>query len=370
MAADQRGAKVKKKLEIDPLHADTIRLIYRLALEGDGTSGPMGVKNITAHLNRHHIFTRDGGRWGIGQVHRILTRRTYVGEHEFNKRSKAKALKPVSEVVTVAVPPIIDQVRRRHGAQQDSEGRFRRPRFAGQDQDRIGAAVAQSRQQKRHDKHKIGLARGVDKGSQFVEGTARHRDRKRPHACRPPEPHRRLGDDAPAVRVCFDGAPFCIAEVEIDAPAMPGHAHVHRKLGTVENRLRLDDPQRRGQRLTVGRAAPVRIKKALQPPLEAAALHRPGLAMAVDDEIRVSFLILIMEQASALRQPQQRVGLAFVALDNRCAGNIDCAAFVRRAAVRRHHVFGHFKTSEDWPPLRLRERQPANHLRRNRRGRG
>lgn len=32
----------------------------------------------------------------LGQVHRILTRRTYVGEHEFNKRSKSKELKPVS----------------------------------------------------------------------------------------------------------------------------------------------------------------------------------------------------------------------------------------------------------------------------------
>ena len=48
VAAEQRGAKVKKKLEIDPLHADTVRLIYRLALEGDGTSGPMGVKTITS----------------------------------------------------------------------------------------------------------------------------------------------------------------------------------------------------------------------------------------------------------------------------------------------------------------------------------
>jgi hypothetical protein len=43
--------------------------------------------------------TRDGGRWGTGQVHRILTRRTYMGEHEFNKRSKTKELKPVSEIV-------------------------------------------------------------------------------------------------------------------------------------------------------------------------------------------------------------------------------------------------------------------------------
>lgn len=46
IAAETRGAKVKKKLEIDPLHADTIRLIFRLALDGDNGSGPMGVKAI------------------------------------------------------------------------------------------------------------------------------------------------------------------------------------------------------------------------------------------------------------------------------------------------------------------------------------
>ncbi|HEX5281968.1 MAG TPA: recombinase family protein [Micropepsaceae bacterium] len=109
VAAEQRGAKVKKKLEIDPLHAGTVRLIYRLALEGDGTSGSTGVKNITTYLNQRRIFTRDGGRWGIGQVHRILTRRTYVGQHEFNKRAKNKALKPVREVVVVEVPPIIEK---------------------------------------------------------------------------------------------------------------------------------------------------------------------------------------------------------------------------------------------------------------------
>ena len=109
VGAEQRGTKVKKKLEIDPLHADTVRLIYRLALEGDGTNGSMGVKNIANYLNAHRIFTRDGGRWGIGQVHRILTRQTYIGHHEFNKRSKTKELKPASEVITVEVPPLIDQ---------------------------------------------------------------------------------------------------------------------------------------------------------------------------------------------------------------------------------------------------------------------
>jgi site-specific DNA recombinase len=110
VAAEQRGAKIKKKLEIDPLHADTVRLIYRLYLEGDGVSAPMGVKAITCHLNERRIFTRDGGRWGLAQIHTILTRTTYVGEHRFNTRSqKDRERKPESEVAVMACPPLIDR---------------------------------------------------------------------------------------------------------------------------------------------------------------------------------------------------------------------------------------------------------------------
>ena len=110
VAAEQRGSKTKKKLEIDPLHADTVRLIYRLFLEGDGTSGPMGVKSITCYLNERRIFTRDGGRWGLAQIHAILTRTTYIGEHRFNKRShKDREKKPESEVAIIACPPLIDR---------------------------------------------------------------------------------------------------------------------------------------------------------------------------------------------------------------------------------------------------------------------
>ncbi len=109
VAAEQRGAKVKKKLEIDPLHADTIRLIYRLALEGEGETGQMGVKAIVKYLNGKGIFTRDGGRWSIGQVHRVLTRRTYIGEHRFNRRSNKGEVKPEEEIVTIAVPAIVER---------------------------------------------------------------------------------------------------------------------------------------------------------------------------------------------------------------------------------------------------------------------
>src|SRR5690606_1030665 len=56
-----------------------------------------------------HIRTRDGGRWGLGAVHQLLTRSTYTGRHEFNRRGKDRKLKPKSEAVVVDVPPIIDQ---------------------------------------------------------------------------------------------------------------------------------------------------------------------------------------------------------------------------------------------------------------------
>jgi site-specific DNA recombinase len=108
-AAEQRGHRVKKTLEVDPIQAETVRLIFRLAREGDGSSGPMGVKSITKHLNAADIRTRDGGRWGIGAVHKVLTRTTYIGRHRFNtKLWKTRERKPDAEVVEMAVPPIIE----------------------------------------------------------------------------------------------------------------------------------------------------------------------------------------------------------------------------------------------------------------------
>lgn len=64
VAAGQRGTKIKKKLEIDPLHAEAVRLIFRLAIRGTGGDGPMGLKSIATYLNQRNIPTRDGGRWG------------------------------------------------------------------------------------------------------------------------------------------------------------------------------------------------------------------------------------------------------------------------------------------------------------------
>ncbi len=68
---DKRGHRIKKRLAIDPVEAETVRLIYRLYLEGDG-KGPMGVKEVTKALNARGLRTRLGARFGVASVHKIL----------------------------------------------------------------------------------------------------------------------------------------------------------------------------------------------------------------------------------------------------------------------------------------------------------
>ena len=110
VAAEQRGAKTKKKLEIDPIQAETVRRIYRMALNGVDDNGPMGLKAIATWLNDNNIRTRDGGRWGLGAVHQVLTRTTYIGQHKFNYRDyRTKAPKPESEHAIMEVPAIVSE---------------------------------------------------------------------------------------------------------------------------------------------------------------------------------------------------------------------------------------------------------------------
>jgi hypothetical protein len=47
VAAEPRGAKIKKRLAIDPVEAEVLRLMFRLFRERDGKSGSMGVKAVT-----------------------------------------------------------------------------------------------------------------------------------------------------------------------------------------------------------------------------------------------------------------------------------------------------------------------------------
>ena len=48
--AEKRGTKIKKKLDLDPIEAETVELIFRLYLHGDGNSGALGVKVVVKWL--------------------------------------------------------------------------------------------------------------------------------------------------------------------------------------------------------------------------------------------------------------------------------------------------------------------------------
>ncbi|CAH1665943.1 Recombinase family protein [Hyphomicrobiales bacterium] len=112
VVVEQRGARMKKKLAIDPVEAETVRLIFRLLMEGDGTTGPMGVKAAVCWLNERGYRTRGGARWGIGPLHKMVGNTVYKGEAVFNRMdSKTRKEKPASDHIVVTCDPIIDPAR-------------------------------------------------------------------------------------------------------------------------------------------------------------------------------------------------------------------------------------------------------------------
>ena len=88
---ERRGSRIKKRLAIDPVEAETVRLIFRLFLEGDDGSGPMGVKSIAVWLNTQGYRTRGGATWGIGPIHALLTNPVYAGQDALQLRRGALA---------------------------------------------------------------------------------------------------------------------------------------------------------------------------------------------------------------------------------------------------------------------------------------
>ena len=106
---EQRGARMKKRLAIDEVEAETVRLIFRLYVDGWEGSGPMGVKAIAVWLNEHGYRTRAGATWGIGPVHTMLSNTVYIGQSHFNVMdSRTRTRKAEGEHVVSGAPAIVD----------------------------------------------------------------------------------------------------------------------------------------------------------------------------------------------------------------------------------------------------------------------
>jgi hypothetical protein len=91
--AERRGARVKKKLAIDPVEAELVRTMFKLFLEGIDGSGSLGVKKILEWLNMHGHRTRLGARWGVGRIHAMLSNPVYGGRLRFNRIDSATGLR-------------------------------------------------------------------------------------------------------------------------------------------------------------------------------------------------------------------------------------------------------------------------------------
>ena len=127
------GSKQKRVWEMDPVEAEVVRLIFRLASVGDGVSGPLGVKGITDYINARGFRTRAGNLWGVGTVHEVLTRADYTGERLWNVLNKNGRENPDDKVIRISVPVIIekDVYDRVQELLQSREPALRAPRLDG-----------------------------------------------------------------------------------------------------------------------------------------------------------------------------------------------------------------------------------------------
>ncbi|EFL89467.1 recombinase family protein, partial [Ahrensia sp. R2A130] len=129
--AETKGVRIKKVLEIDPVEAEIVRLIYALYTEGlpDQDLSPMGVKAVCNFLNENGYRVRSGGPFGVSYVHKILSQATYIGRHIYNRRnSRTGEDRPKQDHVVMKCPAIVSDIiferaRRRAKAANPKTGR-------------------------------------------------------------------------------------------------------------------------------------------------------------------------------------------------------------------------------------------------------
>jgi DNA invertase Pin-like site-specific DNA recombinase len=116
VAAENRGARVKKKLAVDPHCAEIVKLVFKLRLEGDGKSGPLGIRLIARWLNAHgykpyahNSRISHSKKFYSSLVDRILRNEACIGRYWYNRKDRLGNDQPRSEWIEVKLPPIISE---------------------------------------------------------------------------------------------------------------------------------------------------------------------------------------------------------------------------------------------------------------------
>ena len=105
---ERRGSADQEEARHRSVEAEDVRLIFRLFLEGDDGSGPMGVKAIATWLNEHGHRTRSGARWGVGPLHKLLTNPVYAAGCGSIAGGSDPPAQGRSRSTSLRCPPIID----------------------------------------------------------------------------------------------------------------------------------------------------------------------------------------------------------------------------------------------------------------------
>lgn len=108
--AEKRGVKIKKRLEVDEPRGEIVKTVFRLAIEGDGASGPMGIKAIVLWLNAVGARTDEGRKFSVGRVHRMLHTEAYTGTFFYGRFDTANRRElPENEWIPISIPPLISK---------------------------------------------------------------------------------------------------------------------------------------------------------------------------------------------------------------------------------------------------------------------
>lgn len=99
----------RKIAKVDEVRRPVIERIFTLCLHGDGIGSPLGVKAIAHWLNRQGISTREGSRWGVQAIHRVLTNAVYIGNYRWGLNPAVAEFRKELEPILLSVPPIISK---------------------------------------------------------------------------------------------------------------------------------------------------------------------------------------------------------------------------------------------------------------------
>ncbi len=104
----QRGARMKKTLEVEPAEATVVARIHAMCLGREGGT-VMGLKRIVERLHSEGLTLR-GKPFRTSTVHRILTSEAYTGTIWYNRIcARTGAERPREEWVAITVPEIVSR---------------------------------------------------------------------------------------------------------------------------------------------------------------------------------------------------------------------------------------------------------------------